>query len=160
MTKRNTGASRRFPPAEPVPPPGYTDLEAVWLALATPRGYHGPPVPQQFRGGIARNKSYCRWCDLVARGAGTCPQCGTPMLQMPRSWRPGRKGTRTRVWDVRVSRRRRQHGDAPDVVRSLGVKGLPPRSQAVLSWWVPDLVHQDIIRRSLAQRARYRRGRA
>ena len=149
-----------MPPTVPQPRPDDIGLELIWLALATPRGYHGPPVPQQFRGGITRNKSYCRWCDLVARGASTCRQCGKPMIQMPRSWRPGRKGTRSRVWDVRVSRRRRQPSGAPDAVRSLGVKGLPPRSQMVLSWWVPDPVRADIARRGLAQRARYRRSRS
>jgi hypothetical protein len=159
MTRRNTGRPRRMPPVVPQPRPEDTDPELIWLAMATPGGYQGPPAPQQFRGAGSRGKSYCRWCDLVMRGAGTCSYCGRAAVLMPKSWRPGRKGTRTRVWDVRVSRRRRQHSGPPDAVRQLGVRGLPPRSQAVLSWYVPDPVRQAIVRRGLAQRARYRRGR-
>jgi hypothetical protein len=153
--KRNTGQPRRYPPTVPQPRVEDIDLELVWLALVTPGGYQRPG-PQQFRGAGSRGKSYCRRCDLVMRGAGTCPHCGRAAAAMPKSWRPGRKGTRTRVWDVRVTRS--HYGYAvPDVVRAMGVKGLPPRQRF---WWGdPDPVRKAIIRRGLAQRARHRRNR-
>jgi len=148
--KRNAGRQRRFPPAVPQPRPEDVDLELILLALVTPGGYQRP-VPLQFGGAGSRGKSYCPACDLVLRGAGTCPLCAAEAVPMPKSWRPGRKGHRSRVWDVRVSRRRYGRGYAvPEAVRRLGVKGLPPG---------PDLVHQAIARRGIAQRARYRRNR-
>lgn len=149
--RRNTGRRRRFPPAVPQRRPEDVDPELVLLALIMPGGYH-PPVPAQFRGAGSRRKSYCPACDLVLRGAEICPLCHSEALPMPKSWRPGRKGHRSRVWDVRISRRRYGRGYAvPDAVRRLGVKGLPRRD--------PDLVHQAITSRGIAQRARYRRNR-
>jgi hypothetical protein len=51
----------------------------------------------------ARRKFYCPPCDEAAKaqGAAACPRCGTAMRDMGTRWRPGRRGTRTRLWDRR-----------------------------------------------------------
>lgn len=49
------------------------------------------------------NKYYCREDNRVAQGAcpRTCPYCRQPMTFMGDRWRPGRKNSRTRMWDPR-----------------------------------------------------------
>lgn len=55
----------------------------------------------------ATSKYYCREDDHVAQGKCTltCPFCGQPMESMGTRWRPGRKGSRTRMWDRRQAGR-------------------------------------------------------
>lgn len=150
MTRRNAGRERRFPPAEVQAPP------SAELILAVLAGENPYPAAPQFRGPRPSDKSLCPACGWVGRGNLTCLRCEGSMVQMPRSWRPGRKGTRTRIWDVRAHRNRRQ-SNVPDVVRALGVTGLPPRSRY---WWgAPDPVHQAITARGQRQRSRRRRNR-
>jgi hypothetical protein len=156
MTRKNAGRERRFPPAELAT--SLTEAELAELILAVLADPFAPPKPGPvpFRGPGQRYKSYCPACDLVLRGAMTCSSCGGKTLQMGTAWRPGRKGARTRVWDVRAHRNQRQ-ANVPDVVRRLGVRGLPPRSRY---WWgAPDPVHQAITVRGQRQRSRRRRNR-
>jgi len=58
--------------------------------------------------GNGRDKYYCTPCDYVAKAKNTpsCPLCGEAMTYMTDVWRPGRKGSKTRLWDARVSRHR------------------------------------------------------
>ena len=59
-------------------------------------------------GGLGRDKYYCVPCDYVAKAKHTpaCPTCREPMTYMTDEWRPGRKGSRTRLWDERVPQHR------------------------------------------------------
>jgi len=52
---------------------------------------------------MQRTKFYCKPCDKVVKAfsAPSCPHCGTAMAGMGTQWRPGRRGTRTRMWDRR-----------------------------------------------------------
>lgn len=60
--------------------------------------------------GLGRDKYYCVPCDYVAKARHTpaCPTCREPMTYMTDEWRPGRKGSRTRLWDERVPRHRKE----------------------------------------------------
>jgi hypothetical protein len=154
MVRRNTGRKRHTPAAQTQRSARDIEAELVWAWLTDAPT---EPGPRQLRGGITRYKSYCLPCDLVLRGAAWCPRCGQPAIQMGRDWRPGRKGSRTRIWDPRVTWRR---GSAvPRVVRQLGVRGTlpPPRTY----WWShpPDPVLAAIARRGQRQRSRRRRTR-
>jgi hypothetical protein len=154
--KRNAGRRRRYPAAQPQQPADVIEREAVWAWLT---GAAPEPGPPQSRGPGKRYKSYCPPCDLVHRGAMTCLRCGGDTVQMGTDWRPGRKGSRTRVWDTRVSARKRGWpAYVPEPVRQLGVKGLPPRS--AVTWWSPDAVLRAIEARGRRQRSRRRRGRS
>lgn len=59
-------------------------------------------------GSLAKTKLYCAPCDRVIKSAlsssATCV-CGGPMQDMGPAWKPGRKGTRTRMFDVRKAPR-------------------------------------------------------
>lgn len=57
--------------------------------------------------GISRGKNYCPECDTVRKGPGAHgkPNCPGTFEYMGKSWRPGKKGTRTRMWNDRVARR-------------------------------------------------------
>jgi hypothetical protein len=56
-------------------------------------------------------KFYCHPCDHVTQAPSVCYgtdaqrcRCGQPMRMMGDRWRPGRKGTRTRMWDDRQAK--------------------------------------------------------
>jgi hypothetical protein len=53
--------------------------------------------------GTKRAKYYCSPCDKVVKAmfGALCPHCGGQMTPMGTQWRPGRRGTRTRMWDLR-----------------------------------------------------------
>lgn len=53
----------------------------------------------------SRGKFYCQPCDYVtkSKGGAYCPTCGVSMTPMGTQWRPGRAGTKTRLWDTRQS---------------------------------------------------------
>ena len=60
-----------------------------------------------------RDKYYCAEHDWAAKGP--CPRQhapGAPAGARHSSWRPGRKGSRTRLWDDRVARRGKLRKDS------------------------------------------------
>lgn len=61
-------------------------------------------------GELRKDKFYCPEDDWAAKGRYqmTCPYCRQPMKFMGTVWRPGKKGSRTRVWDERVPRHRQE----------------------------------------------------
>lgn len=72
---------------------------------------------------VSTSKAYCAPCDHVSQYTSTCPRCHEPMQMMGTRWRPGRRGTRTRVWDKRVERRRAQRGIATWLARGFYRRG-------------------------------------
>jgi hypothetical protein len=50
---------------------------------------------------VRRDKHFCLSCGWAAKGP--CPRQGHESVRMGTQWRPGRKGSRTRLWDDRVS---------------------------------------------------------
>lgn len=54
--------------------------------------------------GIANGKWYCPECGWAAKGP--CPQHPGSAVLMGTRWRPGKKNSRTRIWDDRVPGRR------------------------------------------------------
>ena len=60
--------------------------------------------------GLGRDKYYCVPCDYVAKAKHTpvCPTCRESMTWMGDKWRPGKKGTKTRLWDDRDPLRRQE----------------------------------------------------
>lgn len=64
-------------------------------------------VPDQpFKTSVRRDKFHCALCDVVvkAQHGAMCPSCGGYMTPMGPRWRPGRRGSRARMWDFRQSR--------------------------------------------------------
>ncbi len=60
--------------------------------------------------GLGRDKYYCVPCDYVAKAKHTpaCPTCREPMTWMGDKWRPGKRGTKTRLWDDRDTLQRQE----------------------------------------------------
>lgn len=55
---------------------------------------------------LRKTKLYCEPCDRVIKAiAVTACICGAPMQDMGHAWKPGRKGTRTRMFDRRKAPR-------------------------------------------------------
>lgn len=123
--------------------------------VPVPRWPYRGPGPHQ-TGAPTSDKSYCPACDTVGRGNVTCQGCGEPMTQMPRSWRPGKKGSRTRLWDHRQMWH--SYGQAvPEAVKSLGVPD--PQPVRTAHWWRLNADQAAIEARGIRQRARRRRNR-
>lgn len=62
--------------------------------------------------GIVRQKYYCPVCGWAAKGI--CPRHPAETVPMGVMWRPGKKGSKTRLWDDRV------HGRRQDARRVMG----------------------------------------
>src|SRR6266581_1746433 len=78
---------------------------------------------------VSNGKYYCKTCGWAAKTA--CPIQGHESVAMGTVWRPGRKGSKTRLWDDRVWGRR---ADARRQWRQWRYRGYgPPRT-------APDLV--------------------
>jgi len=112
----------------------------------------------------SNRKWYCPECGWAAKGP--CPL--HPSLDMGTRWRPGRKGSKERLWSLRSSRNRQMppakkryhvYYGVPKYIRDLGVK-MPKETAeqyAYYPWAIPVL--DDIRARSLKQRQRKRRNR-
>lgn len=60
---------------------------------------------------ISRGKSYCPECDTVRKGPGAHGKADCPgqFEYMGTRWRPGRKGSRDRMYSSRQARRAQQN---------------------------------------------------
>lgn len=114
----------------------------------------------------SNRKHYCTECGWAAKTV--CPVHPGMSLDMGTRWRPGRKGSRERLWSLRSTRNRqmppaKRRGDVyygvPKFIQDLGVK--VPKETAeryqYYPWDVPVL--KDITARGLRQRQRRRRNR-
>lgn len=111
-------------------------------------------------------KHYCTECGWAAKTA--CPVHPGMSMDMGTRWRPGKKGSRERLWSLRSTRnrqmppaKRRYHAwyGVPKFIQELGVA--EPKETAEQYWFarIGNAVQEDIRVRGLKQRQRRRRNR-
>jgi hypothetical protein len=99
--------------------------------------------------GVSNPKYFCTECQWAAKGP--CPQHPGSSLMMGKNWRPGRKGTRTRLWD----NRRRGFRPPPGLV-VLGAKDFSHNGTSLnLFGW-----HDDPVREAIRVRAGHKPSRS